>query len=172
MDRFADFSFGDVIKTRFDQLEEFKKIALSNKSKKRYRLCMHDSPNNRQQEMIICVAKGDYSRPHKHVDVSESHYIIEGAELIVLFDDDGRIMDYFILGKEGGYLCYRINSGLYHMSIPITDTVIKLEVKPGPFVADSNIFPNWAPDGSEICVANVYVDKIKEMIDIDSVYRK
>ncbi len=157
MDRLADFSTGDVVKVHSSKLEEFKKIALGNTDKKRYRLCLHDSPDNRQQEMLICVTKGDYSRPHKHLGISESHVIIDGSERIILFDNDGNVKDTFILDRNGGYLSYRINAEVYHMSIPITDTVIKLEIKPGPFKSESNMYPDWAPDGSDLNATNQFI---------------
>lgn len=163
MDRVADFSNGDIIKVHSDRLNEFKTIALNNTQRKRYRLCLHDSPENRQQEMLICTTKDDYSRPHKHAGISESHYIIDGSERIVLFDEDGNIKDTFILERSYGYLSYRINSQMYHMSIPISDTVIKLEVKPGPFVPESNIYPDWAPDGTNITETRKYIDSIVAM---------
>ena len=163
-DRVVDFSNGPIIKVHSSQLNELKQIAKSNPKNKRYRLCMHDSPDNALQEMLICVTKDDYSRPHKHVGISESHHIIEGSERIILFDEEGGIIDSFILDWDSGYISYRINSSVYHMSVPITDTVIKLEVKVGPFSPDSNIFPEWAPDGNNSDETRKYINDTIESV--------
>lgn len=164
-DHLADFSTGDVIKVHSGQLDGFRNIAMQNPGKKRYRLCLHDSPDNALQEMLICVTKGDYSRPHKHVGISESHHIVDGKERIILFDDDGNVTDSFVLDRKSGYISYRINSEVYHMSVPLTETVIKLEVKAGPFTPGSNIFPDWAPDGEDTGEAEKYVNAVMTGIE-------
>ncbi len=160
MDRLVDFCSGDVVRIPSKRLEDMRKIAQSNLEKKRYRICLHDAPENPQHEMIICVTKDDYSRPHKHVGMSETHIIIEGSETIVLFDEDGNIKDSFVLNRADGDLCYRINSDVYHMSIPITDTVIEVEAKGGPFLPESNIWADFAPDGEDKREATIYKNKI------------
>ncbi len=156
MDRLVDFCSGDVVKISSRALGEMQQIAKSNTEKKRYRICLHDTPENIQHEMIICVTKDDYSRPHKHIGMSETHIIIKGTELIVLFDEDGNVTDSFVLDLENGYICYRINSDVYHMSIPITETVIEVETKKGPFFEKSNSWADFAPDGTDKAEADKY----------------
>lgn len=164
MDKLVDFMSGDVVIIASDRLDEMERIACSNKEKGRYRICLHDSPENRQQEMIICVTKDDYSRPHKHIGMSETHIIIKGRERIVLFDEKGDILNTFIMERDSGYLCYRINSEVFHMSIPLSDTVIELETKGGPFYPESNIYPTWAPDGTDKEENREYVERVLEKI--------
>lgn len=164
MDKVVDFCQGDVVKISANTLQDMKQIAKSNTEKKRYRICLHDTPENNQHEMLICVTKDDYSRPHKHIGMSETHIIIEGCERIVLFDENGVVRESFLLDRESGMLCYRVNSDVYHMSIPITDTVIEMETKRGPFHPESNIWASWAPDGADISLNRKYVEHIMEDI--------
>lgn len=149
MDRVADFSSGDVVKVHSRQINEFSEIARGNATKKRYRLCMHESPDNCLQEMMICMVRGDYARPHKHINMPESHMILTGKAAIVLFSDTGEITDAFLFDREQGYLSYRINADVYHMTVLLSDTVVEYEVKPGPFDPANNIYPSWAPDGED-----------------------
>lgn len=149
IDHVADFSVGDVIKVHSGQLTEFPLIAQGNMEKKRYRLCLHDNPDNRLQEMMICMVRGDYARPHKHHDMPESHMILMGKAAIVLFSDTGEITDAFLFDRERGYLSYRINADVYHMTVLLSDEVVEYEVKPGPFNPANNIYPSWAPDGED-----------------------
>ena len=149
MDHMVDFSSGDIVKVHSDQLKVFKEHALDNTEKKRYRYCLQESPQNMLHDMLLCRTRGDYTRPDKHNGIPESHTIIEGQELIVLFSDDGIITDAFVLDRDSGYLSYRINADVYHLTIPLTEIAIDYEVKLGPFRADSNIFPSWAPDGTD-----------------------
>lgn len=162
MDRVVDFSKGNIVKVHTKQLVEFKKYALGNQEKKRYRLCLQDSPENSLQDMLLCRTKGDYTPPDKHIGIPESHTIIEGREAIILFSDDGAVIDAFVLDKDGGYLSYRINSETYHMTIPLTNVAIDYEVKLGPFTPDSNIFPEWAPDGSNKLESEKFLRRIEK----------
>lgn len=164
MDRVADFSVGDIVKVHNRQVEEFPAIARENTEKKRYRLCLHDNPNNRLQEMMICMVRGDYARPHKHHDMPESHMILAGKAAIVLFSDTGEIVDAFLFDKENGYLSYRINADVYHMTVLLSDTVIEYEVKPGPFDPANNIFPSWAPNGEDKVEAARFIAQIEQSI--------
>ncbi len=146
MDRLVDFSTGDVVKIHSNRLEECKKIVKSNNEKKRYRICLHDSTENMLQEMIICHDKEDYARPAKHKNCPETHTILDGRMAVVLFENDGKIRECFVLDRVNGYLSCRINAEIYHMLIPLTETAITYETKVGPFTSDVNIFPDWAPD--------------------------
>ena len=164
MDRISDFSNGNIIKVHSRQIEDFKKIALGNTEKKRYRLCLQDSPGNRLHDMFLCRTRGDYSRPDKHIGIPESHTIIDGREVIVLFSDEGEVLDAFVLDRDGGYLSYRINTDIYHMTITLTDTAIDYEVKLGPFTPSNNIFPDWAPDGGNYEEAQAFLAAIERQV--------
>ena len=166
MDHLVDFSVGDVVKVHSRQLDTFQDIAAGNHEKKRYRLCLQDSPENKLQDMILCRTRGDYIRPDKHYYCPESHTILRGIEAIVLFSDDGVIVDAFLLDRENGYLTYRINAALYHMTIPVTDIAIDYEVKLGPFNNKSNIYPAWAPDGTDKNEAAIFLAKVEKDIQM------
>ena len=68
---------------------------------------MQHSPQDNLHEMFIVRGKGDYGRPDKHLHTTESHTIVDGAMLIVLFEDDGEIKDVF-------------SSAYSHSSIPLS----------------------------------------------------
>ena len=164
MDRVVNFSHGDVVKVHTRQLEAFKKIARENQDKKRYRLCLHDSPDNKLQDMIICMSAGDYARPHKHHNMPESHMILAGRMAIVLFNDDGVVTDAFVMDRGSDYLAYRVNADVYHMTILLSDSAIEYEVKPGPFEPSNNIFPLWAPSGEDKRDAMEFMKRTRERI--------
>ncbi len=162
----AEFCQGDIVKVDMNQIRKIKSLVEKEDVCKRYRLCIHDSPDNILQEMFICRYIGDYCMPDKHHNMPESHTIIEGTEAIVLFDDFGGIQDIFILDRDKGYLTYRIDSEVYHMTIPLTEYAVDFEVKPGPFKPEMNIFPKWAPEASDKDAVqnflNVIMKQIKE----------
>ena len=162
MDNYADFSSGDVIKVHTRQFDEFKKIAENNVEKKRYRLCMHDTPENLLQEMMICKTIEDYAPPHKHQKIAESHIVLRGKELVVIFSDDGEVEDAFIMQADSEFISYRINKAVYHMSIVLSEASVDYEVKVGPFDPNDNVVPDWAPNPKDKKEIETFIDKIKE----------
>ena len=56
-----------------------------NKSKK-FRICVHKSPNDQVHEMIVGQSNKTYVRPHMHTSKSESLYVIEGKATVIVFD--------------------------------------------------------------------------------------
>ena len=161
LEKLAIFSQEDLVKVSYSQLSDIKEFAKTNKCN-RSRLCLHDSPENKLQDMFICRTKDDVELPHKH-EHPESHIIIEGAEIIVLFDYTGKITDAFLLEKDKGYLAYRVDKALYHATIVLTDLAVDYEVKLGPYRKDEVFYADWKVD--KVCM-----DKIIRDIMIDSGY--
>ena len=132
-------------------------------SKGRFRLCLQHSSQDKLHEMIIARNKDDYGRPDKHMYSTESHTIIDGAMLVILFEDNGDIREIFELSKEC-YYTYRIDTNIYHMQIPITEQVVYYEVKQGQFNEKSNIFPEWAPHPEDRDAVCKYMLSLKKEI--------
>ena len=143
---------------RIDDL--VKKALLSDEGK--YRLCLHPDDQNMLHESIIVTTKNDHSHfIHKHMETSEFNMIIRGKLLIVLFDEVGNISQAFVL-EAGKKLLFRINSNQYHLAVPLTDIVVFLETKQGPFRKEKNILPIWACGGTD---TKVSIQKAMEMIN-------
>ena len=149
MNKHVDFSDEDVIIVKHYQLEQFIEQSESNTDNPKYRFCMHDSPDNKLQEMFIVRKKGEYCRPDRHDQIPETHMIMRGEEAVVLFDESGQITNVIFLGENDGVLAYRINAPIYHMTVALSDQAVDYEVKPGPFTRDMNEFPDWAPTYEE-----------------------
>ena len=98
-----------------------------------------------------------------HLHTTESHTIIDGAMLVILFENDGQIKEVFELSAER-YQTYRIDTNVYHMQIPLTDQVVYYEIKLGPFTKETNIFPEWAPAPEEKEKVLEYMRELKERI--------
>ena len=145
MNKHVDFSNEDVVVVHKKQVDQFVKQSYNNTDNPKYRFCMHDSPKNALQEMFIVRRKGDYGRPDKNNYIQESHMIMSGEEAVVLFDENGEILNVIFLGGKSDVLAYRINTPIYHMTVTLSDVAVDYEVKPGPFTEATNIFPYWAP---------------------------
>lgn len=156
----AYFNQKEIVKVDVKVIEELKSKARENASGK-YRLCMHHSPQDNLHEMFIVRSRGDYGRPEMHTYTTESHTIIEGTLLIIIFDNIGNIAEFFELSKEK---CnsYRMDTNIYHMSIPLTEQVVYYETKLGPFPNEGNIFPDWAPEPHDAERVAAYIKELEE----------
>ena len=156
------FNQESLIKIDDKVIQGLKEKAKANSNGK-YRLCLQHNPQDNLHEMYIVRHKGDYGRPDKHLYTTESHTIIDGAMLVILFEDDGQIKDVFELSRNC-YHSYRIDTNIYHMQIPLTEQVVYYEVKLGPFTDKSNIFPEWAPESHDAERVEIFMNEIKEKI--------
>lgn len=156
------FNQEDIVKVDENVIEELKRKARANKSGK-YRLCMHHAPEDNLHEMFIVRGRNDYGRPEKHMHTTESHTIIEGRLLIIIFDEGGEIRESFELSKEQVHT-YRLDTNLYHMSIPLTEQVVYYEAKLGPFPNEGNLFAEWAPGPQEKEAVHTYLKGLQERI--------
>ena len=165
MNKHVDFSQQDVVIIQNSQLEQFIEQSASNTDNAKYRFCMHDTPDNKLQEMFIVRKKGDYCRPDRHADIPETHIIMRGKEAVVLFDEDGKIINIIFLDDKEGVLAYRINASIYHMTVTLSDWAVDYETKLGPFTNELNEFPEWAPKNEETDKIEKYMKYILQEIE-------
>lgn len=158
----AFFNDGRLIKVDNAILENIKNEAKM-RNKGRFRLCLHHSAQDELHEMIIVCNKDDYCRPDKHLYTTESQTIIDGAMLVILFEDNGDIQEVFELSKES-YCTYRIDKDNFHMQIPITEQVVYYETRQGPYTEKSNVYPEWAPQPEDEDDVKRYIIELKQKI--------
>ena len=128
------------------------------------RVCLHAGPDAVHHDMIILENQGKYYRPHKHDDKGEAFHIIEGRMGIFAFDESGAVIDAVVLEPQE---IYRVEAGMYHAVLPLTDRVIYHENKPGPFTGEGDsIFPEWAPDGTNNEEVAAYVAALRSRINV------
>ena len=126
------------------------------------RICLHPGPDSPHHDMIVLEHKGKYYRPHKHADKGEAFHVMEGRLGIFAFDGAGRVVDAQAL--EPGDI-YRVEVGMYHAVLPLTDQVLYHENKPGPFLGEGDsIYPEWAPDGADSAAVDTFVAGLYEIL--------
>ena len=120
--------------------------------RKRARVCAHPSTFDPLHEMIICLARGTYIRPHRHAGKSESFHMIEGELDVVLFEDDGAIREVIRMGpyQSQRTFFYRLMEPCYHTVLVRSQQAIFHETTNGPFDAADTEYAPWAPpEGKE-----------------------
>lgn len=119
--------------------------------KKRSRICCHDDLASNPQEMLICLSKETYIRPHRHFNKSESGLCLRGYADVVFFDEGGGILDSWIMGPEaeGFPFYYRIESPVFHCLIVRSEQFLFHEVSSGPCRSEDTEFAPWSPDETD-----------------------
>lgn len=145
-------------------LEKLKKIADSSK-KNRSRICIHTSQKCKTHEMIICLKKNSYIRPHIHPNKkSESYHVIRGRMLVYVFAKTGKIIDIIKMSspqnKDNFY--YRMDKGYYHMPIATSEYCLYHETFSGPFEKNKDVlYAEFAPLENDVDLVKKFLKKIK-----------
>lgn len=115
---------------------------------RRARLCLHASSADLTQEMVICLLRDCYIRPHRHAQKSESFLLLSGRLTVVLFDDAGRATQRIPLEPLGGQAAYyyRLSAPTWHTVLADSEYVLFHETTTGPFVPGETEYAPWAPE--------------------------
>jgi cupin fold WbuC family metalloprotein len=95
--------------------------------------------------------RGTYVAPHRHVAVPkpEAFMLLRGELVCFVFDDDGRVLERVVLGRDGRH-GIDLAAGIWHTLAPLTAEAVCYEVKPGPWdAATDKEFAPWAPREGE-----------------------
>lgn len=130
--------------------------------RKRARICAHKSNDDTLHEMLIAISAGSYIHPHKHPDKSESFHIIDGIVDVVVFDDQGGIIEVLKLGdtRSGRNFYYRLSQSTFHTLLIRSDFLIVHEVTNGPFSRDKTLLADFAPAENQKTEAAEYMKLI------------
>jgi len=108
-----------------------------------------DEPVHRFLNVLI---RGTYITPHRHIDPPkfESFLVLRGTLLFFFFDDTGSITDILLAGDSAGaygtVTGVDIQPGVWHTLLPVSESAVCFEVKPGPYRESSDKdFALWAP---------------------------
>ena len=159
------YSGENITKVTSKEVDFLKEKAKHN-YRKRARLCAHVDVSDSVHEMLIVHAKNCYVPPHKHLGKSESFHLIEGQLDVVIFSDDGKIIDVVHMGIHGTdkVFYYRLQESYYHTVIPLTDWVVFHETTKGPFDRSKTLFASWAPEEEDHEKHKPYLTKLLDRI--------
>jgi cupin fold WbuC family metalloprotein len=135
------------------------KRAAEGNTRRRIRLCAHYSTDDRVHEMVIVHARDTYVRPHKHVGKSESFHVVEGDVDVVVFDDNGGVIEVIRMGvfASGRPFYYRIAEPLFHTLLIRSEILVFHETTSGPFRRADTVFAPWAPEDGDAAAAATYL---------------
>lgn len=136
----------DIAEVGRDWYEKLKRHA-SEAPNKQARLCLHHSPNDPLQEMIIVLHRDAVIRPHRHRGKVETYHLIFGEIVVVLFDKKGQPIRLVSMGElvSGKTNVYHLAAPIWHSVIIGTEYAGIHETTNGPFRTDEREFAPWAP---------------------------
>jgi cupin fold WbuC family metalloprotein len=115
------------------------------------RLLLHLSHEDLVQEMLIAMGINCSVTPNRSVGRSESLQVVKGELLLVIFDDNGKVVSKIEMASSDSdkVFLYRLSSTPWHTMIPLSEIVIVHEVIEGPFSNSSDPIPDWVPQNPD-----------------------
>jgi cupin fold WbuC family metalloprotein len=121
----------------------------------------HRDAADNPHRFLNALAKGTYSVPHRHLipPKAETFVALRGEVAVFLFEDDGRVAESHVLGRDG-LLGIDIPPGVWHSVAAVSDIAICFEVKPGPYQASNDKeFAPFAPVEGDV-TAPAYLERL------------
>lgn len=106
--------------------------------------CLHN-PEERVQRMVNACLYDTYITPHKHEnpDKLEIFSILKGIVAILIFDDNGDILDSVILDENGSTRIVEIPPKTWHSFVVLSSEAVLYEVIDGKY--DPKTHKKFAP---------------------------
>jgi cupin fold WbuC family metalloprotein len=122
--------------------------------------------DDKVHEMLIVHAKGAYVQPHKHLTKSESFHVVEGSAEIVIFDDDGGIVEIVSMGEysTGRNFFYRLSEPRFHTLVINSDFLVFQETGSGPFDRSDMVFASWSPEETDKAAVARFTSRLAEQV--------
>ena len=123
--------------------------------RKRAHYNLHKAFDEPVQRLCIALKKGTYVRPHYHSQDNKWELILglKGSLGIVMFDDQGIIIDKVTLTPGGTTSGLELIPNTWHTVYPQTEEAIIIEIKEGPYTpAKEDDFTQWAPQEGDATV--------------------
>jgi cupin fold WbuC family metalloprotein len=155
----------DVAVIDAELIADLKRAAQSDPLK-RARICLHRSPTDSLQQMIIAHHRDTYTHPHRHRSKAESFHLLEGRLAVILFNDAGSEERTIVLSELGTRdpSIYRLSTSLWHTVLPLTEYAVFHEITNGPFVSGDGDLAPWAPEETNIAGVRAYKQKLLELL--------
>lgn len=161
------YTFGNLIKLDKSDIVLIKGMAKSN-SLQKCRLCTHESVEDLIHEMFITVGKEAYIRPHKHINKTESFYILEGSVDVIIFDDIGNISEVIQMGDytSGKNFYYRLSYPYYHTLLINSEYLVFHEITKGPYKKEETIYAQWSPAENNDHEKLEYIQELRRKVKL------
>ncbi len=126
-----------------------------NSPRRRTNLNLHQTLEDPVQRFLNAIEPGSYVRPHRHHSPLrwELFTALTGRAVVLLFDDDGTVLERTEIGAGGPVHAVEIPAGAWHTIAALEPGTVLFEFKQGPYAAVTDKdFASWAPaEGDADC---------------------
>ena len=126
-----------------------------NNLEKNVRFCLHDNSESLIQKMLIFERKKMHYPPHIHKYREESHVVLKGDLELFILDKNGAVLKRIVNSSEDKNIS-TVPANFGHLTRPISNFVIYLEIKNGPHTEFKKDCFNPNPYNSKIMNSEEY----------------
>ncbi len=126
---------------------------------------LHPTDNSRCHRLLNAIEPPSYIRPHRHLDPekTEGFILLRGRLGIVVFADDGKVVQTVLLSEATGNLAVDIPHGVYHTAVSLEIGTVFYESKGGPYLPlTEEEKAIWAPEDGDPAVL-AYLEQLREL---------
>ncbi len=143
------------METRVITHQELQKVSENARGLPRLRknLNVHATLDASVQRLFNAMEPGTYIRPHRHARPNgwELMLAVHGRFAILLFDDQGKVIDRFELSSGSGSVAVEIPAQAWHTVVSLESGTVMFEIKEGPYTpVEDKDFACWAPQEAEL----------------------
>ncbi|MDQ1772733.1 cupin fold metalloprotein, WbuC family [Labilibaculum sp. A4] len=136
-----------------------------NSPRKRMNYNFHENGEELLQRMLNALEPETYLPPHRHTENVEIFLLLRGRITVILFDDQGNIVESKKLAPEEGEYGVEIPAGVWHTILAEESGSVIYEIKEGPYVPNAGMeFASWTPDPLKENVCELYLAGLREKI--------
>lgn len=93
---------------------------------------LHDSLDAKAQRLINVLMPGTELPIHRHRHTAETYILLRGRMNVMFYDDEGEVIERFLLDPAEGNFGVQIPAGQWH-GIEVMEPSAIFEVKDGPY---------------------------------------
>ncbi len=127
----------------------------------------HPSDESRSHRLLNAIEPESYIRPHRHLDPEkdETFILMSGRLGIIVFSDDGEVLEAVLLSQASGNLAVDVPHGVYHTAISLESGTLFFEAKAGPYLLlnEAETSP-WAPEENSP-QAQTFLARLRSLFD-------
>jgi cupin fold WbuC family metalloprotein len=129
---------------------------------------IHPSDESRCHRLLNAIEPESYIRPHCHLDPEkdETFILMSGRLGIVIFTNDGEIVETVELSRARGNLAADIPHGVFHTAVSLESGTLFFEAKAGPYrQLEEREVSTWAPSEGDDQHVQAFLENLRSLFD-------
>jgi len=109
---------------------------------------LHHKMEDPIHRLLNAMEPDSYVQPHRHLAAprTETLSCVRGRGVVIVFGDDGKMDERFVLSPTGPDFVAELPPGTWHSLLALDPGTVFFEVKAGPYVAlEDDDIAEWAP---------------------------